>query len=265
MSSRYHHPFAKRSLGQNFLVDNTVVARIINALVPKPVDTIVEIGPGRGALTEGLVKSGATVYALELDTELARLLRSRFEGRTNVSIIEADALETDFSAIAQGRKLRLVANLPYNVSTAILQRLFSFSREFQDCVLMFQREVVDRITAAPATKDRGYLSVLAQAYFVVERLFDVPPNSFKPVPKVWSSVVRCVPRSDIVFDHSKLEALVGLSFSQKRKTILNNLKQKYPDAEGLLREAKIDAQRRAETLTLDEWLSLVDASQSLVT
>ena len=243
MRSR-HQPFAKRSLGQNFLVDSYVIDRIVHALDPESDDIVVEIGPGRGALTEKLVESTGTVYALELDTELSRMLRDKFADRANVQVFEADALEVDFSAIAAGRKLRLVANLPYNVATAILQRLFSFAREFEDCVLMFQREVVDRITAAPGAKDRGYLSVLTQAYFIVYKLFDIPPNAFKPVPKVWSSVVRCVPRSDITFDHAKLEAIVSLSFSQKRKTILNNLKQRYPEAETILRNAGIDPRRR---------------------
>jgi 16S rRNA (adenine1518-N6/adenine1519-N6)-dimethyltransferase len=254
-----NHPFAKRSLGQNYLVDDGVIRRIIQALAPTSEDTVVEIGPGRGALTEGIVERAGSVYALELDTELARLLRLKFSDRPNIQIVETDALSADFSAIAAGRKLRLVANLPYNVSTAILQRLFSFAHEFDDCVLMFQREVVDRITAAPGSKDRGYLSVLTQAYFVVEKLFDVSPNAFKPVPKVWSSVVRCVPRMDVEFDHSKLEAITSLAFSQKRKTILNNLKQKYADAEVLLTRAGIDPRRRAETLTVEEWITLTHA------
>jgi 16S rRNA (adenine1518-N6/adenine1519-N6)-dimethyltransferase len=259
----HHHPFAKRSLGQNFLVDGSVITRIVQALDPKPDDVVIEIGPGRGALTERLVERAGIVYALELDTELSRLLRDRFAQRPNVHVVETDALETDFSALAAGRKLRLVANLPYNISTAILQRLFSFAAEFEDCILMFQREVVDRITAEPGSKERGYLSVLTQAYFVVEKLFDVPPNAFKPVPQVWSSVVRCRPRTGIAFDHPKLEAIVSLSFSQKRKTILNNLRQKYADAETILMRAGIDPKRRAETLTLDEWLSLIDAADNL--
>jgi 16S rRNA (adenine1518-N6/adenine1519-N6)-dimethyltransferase len=262
MGSRYQ-PFAKRSLGQNFLVDGSIIARIVQALNPKPDDVVIEIGPGRGALTEKLADRVGTLYALELDTELSRLLKHRFADRQNIHVIEADALQVDFALIANGRKLRLVANLPYNVSTAILQRLFSFAREFEDCILMFQREVVDRITADPGSKDRGYLSVLTQAYFVVEKLFDVPPNAFKPVPKVWSSVVRCRPKTGIAFDHAKLEAIVSLSFSQKRKTILNNLRQKYADAETILVRAGIDPQRRAETLTLDEWLSLTLVADNL--
>jgi 16S rRNA (adenine1518-N6/adenine1519-N6)-dimethyltransferase len=264
MGSRYQ-PFAKRSLGQNFLVDGAVIDRIVHALDPKSKDTVVEIGPGRGALTEKLIERAGTVYALELDTELSRLLREKFAERPHVHILETDALLVDFSEIAEGRKLRLVANLPYNVSTAILQRLFSFGHNFEDCVLMFQREVVDRITAPHGSKDRGYLSVLTQAYFIVEKLFDVPPSAFKPIPKVWSSVVRCVPRNNLVFDHAKLEAILSLSFSQKRKTILNNLKQRYVDAETLLSNAGIDPQRRAETLTLEEWLRLIDAAGPTVT
>jgi len=264
MRSR-HQPFAKRSLGQNFLVDSSVIDRIVRALDPKIEDTVVEIGPGRGALTEKLVERAGTVHALELDTELSRLLREKFSGLPTVHILETDALFVDFSKIAEGRKLRLVANLPYNVSTAILQRLFSFAGDLEDCVLMFQREVVDRITAAPGSKDRGYLSVLAQAYFTVDKLFDVPPNAFRPVPKVWSSVVRCVPRTDVKFDHEKLEAILSLSFSQKRKTISNNLKQRYADAETFLSHAEIDPQRRAETLTLEEWLRLIDSAGPTLT
>jgi 16S rRNA (adenine1518-N6/adenine1519-N6)-dimethyltransferase len=254
-----NHPFAKRSLGQNYLVDSSVIGRIVRALDLKSDDTVLEIGPGRGALTEKIVERAGMVYALELDTELTRLLREKFADHQNIQIVETDALAADFAAIAAGRKLRLVANLPYNISTAILQRLFAYASEFEDCVLMFQREVVDRITAAPGSKDRGYLSVLTQAYFIIEKLFDVPPNAFKPVPKVWSSVVRCVPRTDIGFDHAKLEAIVSLSFAQKRKTILNNLRQRYADAEALLARAGIAPQRRAETLTVEEWITLTRA------
>ena len=252
--------FAKKSLGQNFLEDQNVIEKILRAFDPKPEDRVLEIGPGRGALTERLIERSGSVYALEFDRDLAPLLAARFGGRENFTLVEGDALKIDFREIAGGRKLRLIANLPYNISTAILQRLFSCAAVFEDCLLMFQREVVERITAKPGTTDRGYLTVLAEAHFLVERLFDVPPTAFRPVPKVWSSVVRCVPRIDVVFDNAKLEAIVSLSFSQKRKTIFNNLKLKYADAEVLLSKAGIDPQRRAETLTLDEWLTLVDAS-----
>ncbi len=256
-------PFAKRSLGQNFLVDQDVIEKILGALDPTRNDIILEIGPGRGALTEKLIETAAKVYALEFDRDLAPLLREKFAKHENFSLIEGDALKVDFGSLDRGdRKLRLIANLPYNISTAILQRLFSSTDIIEDCVLMFQREVVERITAAPATSDRGFLSVLAQAYFNVDRLFDVPPSAFRPSPKVWSSVVRCVPRSDLVFDHSQLEPIVSRSFSQRRKTIFNNLKQWYSDAEELLSNAGIDPKRRAETLTIDEWICLAAASKA---
>jgi len=253
-------PFAKRSLGQNFLIDGSVISKIVNALDPGESDIVVEIGPGRGALTEKLVERRAEIYAFELDTELARSLTERF---SDAHIVEADALQIDFTKIAAGRKLKLVANLPYNVSTAILQRLFASADVFEECVLMFQREVVDRIAAGPSTKERGFLSVLTQAYFDVEKLFDVPPTAFRPVPKVWSSVARLVPRIERPFDANALESIVSASFAQKRKTIQNNLKNVLPDTEHVLAESGIDPKRRAETLTLDEWFRLSAAAGSL--
>ena len=253
-------PFAKRSLGQNFLVDGSVIASIVDALDPREDDVVIEIGPGRGALTEKLVERGAAIYAFELDTELARELKERFGAVPSIDVFEADALQIDFPKIADGRKLKLVANLPYNVSTAILQRLFVSADVFEECVLMFQREVVERIAAKPGTKECGFLSVLTQAYFDVEKLFDVPPEAFRPVPKVWSSVARLVPRHDQPFDAKALEAIVSASFAQKRKTILNNLKNVLADADRVLIECGIDPKRRAETLTLDEWFRLSAAT-----
>ena len=254
-------PFAKRSLGQNFLIDGSVITKIVDALNPQENDIVVEIGPGRGALTEKLVERKVRIYAFELDIEFARSLTERFSDAPLVNIFEADALQIDFTKIAEGRKLKLVANLPYNVSTAILQRLFAASDVFEQCVLMFQREVVDRISATPGSKERGFLSVLAQAYFDVEKLFDVPPTAFRPEPNVWSSVARLVPRSARPFDPLALEAIVSASFAQKRKTIQNNLKNVLPEAGEVLAESGIDPKRRAETLTLDEWFRLSAAAK----
>ena len=251
-------PFAKRSLGQNFLTDAGVIRRIVDAVDPSPADPVLEIGPGRGALTDVLVDRAGLVYALEFDRDLARLLRSRFEDRENFTLIEDDALAVDFAAIHPAGPLRLVANLPYNISTAILQRLFEFPGVFKDCVLMFQREVVDRITAAPGTKERGYLTVMVELRFHVEKLFDVPPAAFRPAPKVWSSVVRLVPKEPPIADGDVFQQVVAAGFAQKRKTILNNLKVKFPGIEQVLSRAGIDATRRAETLTLAEWISLAE-------
>jgi 16S rRNA (adenine1518-N6/adenine1519-N6)-dimethyltransferase len=181
------------------------------------------------------------------------MLRERFRGQENFALIEGDALRVDLADIERGdRKLRVIANLPYNISTAILQRLFSYADILDDCVLMFQREVVERITAPPGTSDRGYLTVLVESHFTVERLFDVPPSAFRPQPKVWSSVVRLIPKAEIRKEEAFHE-IVAAGFAQKRKTILNNLKGKYPDIAQALELTGIESNRRAETLTLNEW------------
>src|SRR5688572_1814507 len=156
MRNKSHdQPFAKRSLGQNFLVDRNVVAKILDAFKAAAGDTVLEIGPGRGALTEGLVETAGKLLVLEFDNALAEDLRRRFVDRSNFTLVKGDALHLDFSALSPGKQLRLISNLPYNISTAILQRLFDHASVFSDCLLMFQREVVERITAEPGTKDRG--------------------------------------------------------------------------------------------------------------
>ena len=256
-------PFAKRSLGQNFLTDESIIARILSAFDPKPDDVVLEIGPGRGALTEKLLARARHVYALEFDRDLALLLVDRFGDRDNFTLVEGDALKLDFADLGRGdRKLRLIANLPYNISTAILQRLFDYAGVFEDCVLMFQREVAQRVMAPPGTKDRGYLSVMTELYFSAEPLFDVPPGAFRPVPKVWSSVIRLtsVPRPPARSD--VFERLVAAGFAQKRKTIANNLKNEFSNYLNALSTAGIDPRRRAESLTLDEWLRLSGAIAS---
>jgi 16S rRNA (adenine1518-N6/adenine1519-N6)-dimethyltransferase len=249
--------FAKKSLGQNFLIDPNVVDKIVAAVVPTASDVILEIGPGRGALTQKLLERAGKLFALEFDRDLVPLLRERFAKSENFVLIEDDALSFDFRKLdTGGEKLRLVANLPYNISTAILQRLFDLQDAFSDCVLMFQREVAERITAEPGNSERGFLTVMTEAHYRVERLFDVPPAAFRPVPKVWSSVVRLTPRKDQLLNGRHFRDLVSTGFAQKRKTILNNLKSKYPDAGQLLESSGIDPKRRAETLSVEEWIEL---------
>ena len=249
-------PFAKRSLGQNFLVDPEIVRRIIAAFGAGRDDVVLEIGPGRGALTEGLLETAGKLFVLEFDDALARSLEDRFGSRDNFTLVKGDALQLDFSSISPGHPIRLISNLPYNISTAILQRLFEHTTALSDCVLMFQREVVDRITAAPGTKDRGYLTVLTELYFEVEKLFDVPPNAFRPAPKVVSSVVRLKPKRRPDLDPQAFRLLVSTAFLQKRKTLSNNLKQMFPSITAAFVSAEIDRGRRAESLTLDEWVRL---------
>jgi len=261
-------PRAKKRLGQNFLVDETYARRIVGALAPRAGETVVEIGPGRGALTSPLVESGARVVAVEFDRELVAPLRARFGGRENFALVEADALEADFCSLVEpADRARVVANLPYNISTAILQRLIGQRRCVAEMVLMLQREVVGRITAPPGSTERGYLTVLVEAYCEAEALFDVPPGAFRPAPKVWSSVVRLRARGrGPAVGEGLLWQLVGAGFAQRRKTILNNLRAAPGDlrarveavggAAPLLEAAGVEPSRRAETLALGEWVAI---------
>lgn len=241
---------------------------MIDAVSPSPEETVVEIGPGRGALTRGLLASGANVVAIELDRLLVQELRDQFCAYDNFSVYEEDAITVDFREISARKSqttetaiypsAKLVANLPYYISTAILQRLAQQPEVFSSHVLMFQREVVDRISAVPGDSNRGFLTVLVEAGFSVERLFDVPPTSFEPKPKVWSSVVRLVPNNSGIGHHESFRHLLSAAFAQKRKTIRNNLRLVLPNAENCLLSAGIDPRRRAETLTLAEWESLLN-------
>src|SRR5918911_2342279 len=267
------HPsslFPKKSLGQNFLVDERVLERIIREVSPRDDETIVEIGPGRGALTSRLIERAGRVVAVELDRDLAGLLRERFRSQESFTLVEGDALVVDLcSLIAPATRARVVANLPYYISTAILQRLIEQRGCLPEMVLMLQREVVERITAPPGTSERGFLSVLVEAYCETEALFDVAPTSFRPVPKVWSTVVQLRAHERLaaaVNDEALLWSVVSAGFAQRRKTIFNNLRaaldalrsliEMTGGAASLLENAKIEPKRRAETLTLEEWARL---------
>jgi 16S rRNA (adenine1518-N6/adenine1519-N6)-dimethyltransferase len=269
------HPSLRplKRFGQNFLVNDGVIDHIVSWLGPRCDETIVEIGPGKGALTSRLVEKAGRVIAIEFDRKLIPLLVEQFGSRDNFTLVQGDALRMDFcDAIRPARQARVVANLPYNIATAILQRLIEQRNCLGEMVLMLQREVVDRIIAPAGSSDRGFLSVLVEAYCEAEKLFDVPPRAFRPVPKVWSTVVRLRARPGIAADVKNEELLwqvVSAGFAQRRKTILNNLRDAPASIQELLRkhggasivlcEAGIPQLRRAETLTLEEWARLVNA------
>lgn len=259
--------FAKKSFGQNFLIDGNYISKIISALNPQLGETIIEIGAGRGALTESLIESGAKIIAIELERDMIASLREQFFGKENFQLIESDALKIDYSSFIlppSSFKLKLVANLPYYISTAILQKLIEQREAFSEMILMFQREVVERIAAQTGDSGRGFLSVLAQNYLDIETLFDVPPTAFRPSPKVNSAVVRFKPKANIEIENESLfREIVSAAFVQKRKTIFNNLKNSPPalrerigDVGEFLSECEIAPNRRAETLTIEEWRCL---------
>jgi 16S rRNA (adenine1518-N6/adenine1519-N6)-dimethyltransferase len=275
MKDEGEKPYPSKRLGQHFLRDQRTIQRIIEALNPKADETIIEIGPGTGALTATLVQRAGRVVAVEFDNKLALLLAERFAGSANFKLMMADALTTDFCAeIQPASSARLVANLPYNISTAILQRLIAQRACLKEMVLMLQREVVERVLAAPGTSDRGFISVLVEAYCETEKLFDVAPGAFRPPPKVWSSVMRLRFRPRInanVADESLLWETVSAGFALKRKTILNNLRhstgrlqetlKRNGGASIVLCKAGVDLQRRAETLTIEEWGRVVQSME----
>jgi 16S rRNA (adenine1518-N6/adenine1519-N6)-dimethyltransferase len=264
-------PFPSKRLGQHFLKDKRTIQRIIDALAPREDETIVEIGPGTGALTSQLVERAGRVIAVEFDNKLAPLLTEQFGSFPNFKLVMADALATDFCReILPARQARIVANLPYNISTAILQRLIEQRACLGEMVLMLQREVVERIMAPAGSSERGFLSVLVEAYCETEKLFDVAPGAFRPPPKVWSSVIRVrfrpeisIPREDLFWE------IVSKGFSQKRKTILNNFRQASGELAEVLKrnggasivlcKAGIELRRRAETFTIEEWKSIASA------
>lgn len=260
---------AKRSLGQNFLVDHHYQKRIVSALRPGADETIVEIGPGRGALTRGLLEEGARLVAIEADRELIPVLEPLFASHASSRLICANALEADYcQLILPALSARVVANLPYNISTPILQRLLERRNCISEMVLMLQREVVDRMTAGPGGKEYGYLSILVSYYCEVERLFNVPPKAFRPSPRVDSSVVRLRIRTIppvSVTDEKLFFRVTQVLFSQRRKTLLNNLRAgtsvlgfEIASKRDEFENSGIELTRRAETLDLKELAHLVD-------
>lgn len=266
-------PPPSKRFGQNFLTNQGVISEIIAALNPRTDETVVEIGPGRGALTKPLLERVGRLVAIEFDQKLIPVLSESFGSFSNFQLVQSDALVAAICEIIQpARQTRVVANLPYNVATAILQRLIEQRRCVTEMVLMLQKEVVDRITAEPGTPDRGYLSVFVQAHCETEKLFDVAPGSFRPAPKVWSSVIRLENRPQLavsVKNEKLFLQVVSSGFAQRRKTILNNLRnaatplQETVKAHGgasiVLCRAEVELQRRAETLTLEEWARITRA------
>jgi 16S rRNA (adenine1518-N6/adenine1519-N6)-dimethyltransferase len=260
----------RKRFGQHFLVDRMAVAEIVEAIAPSPGERVVEIGPGTAALTAPLLERVGTMDAVEIDRDLAADLRRRFGERLRVH--EGDALAFDFAALGDGEKngLRLVGNLPYNISSPLLLHLREFTTQVVDQHFMLQKEVVDRIVAEPGG-DMGRLTVLLQAWYEVLPLFDVPPEAFDPPPKVESSVIRMLPRAvPLARDAATLQALLAVGFGQRRKMIRNTLGKwfaaRHPgfDIESAAsRDARLapftESTRRPEEIGVEAWCALADA------
>jgi 16S rRNA (adenine1518-N6/adenine1519-N6)-dimethyltransferase len=252
--------FPRKRFGQHFLQDNQIVQRIVAAIAPQPEQHLVEIGPGKGALTFPLLQQGAVLDVIELDRELIEWLKQKANIFNELSIHQADVLKFDFKQLVRnGQRLRVVGNLPYNISTPLLFYLLNYANDIQDMIFMLQKEVVDRLIAAPATSDYGRLSVMLQYHCRIEKIFDVNPNAFYPPPKVDSSVVQLIPYSTPpveVMNQKHFAQVVALAFSQRRKTLRNTLKRLF-DIEDI-QAVGINPKARAETLTLNEFAQLAN-------
>ncbi len=246
---------ARRRFGQNFLHDASVVARIIDAIDPRRGQTIVEIGPGQAALSGALIERAGHIQAVEIDRDLAASLRVRFPA-DKLTLIEADALKIDWTAIAE-TPLRIVGNLPYNISTPVLFALLPIAARVIDQHFMLQKEVVDRMVAPPGSKTYGRLSVMLQFRYQLVKLFDVPRSAFKPAPQVTSSVVRMQPLAAVELpgvDAKTFARVVAAAFGQRRKTLRNALSELLDTEE--ITAAGIDPQARAETLGVQSFVAL---------
>jgi len=260
MQARDGHP--RKRFAQHFLHDQAVIRRIVDAIAPRPRELVVEIGPGRGALTFPLLATGCELHAVEIDRDLAARLRAQTPRHPNLTVHEADALDLDLARIAPPpRRLRVTGNLPYNISTPLVFRLLASLPRIADMHLMLQKEVVDRMVSPPGTRVYGRLSVMVQLDCEVERVARVGAGAFSPAPRVESAVVRLRPRPRTTLDRAsrnRLEVIVRSCFSRRRKTLRNALRGLCD--ERVIAASGLDPQTRPEMLAVDDFVGLARAS-----
>ena len=259
-----------KKLGQNFLIKRGIVDEIVHAAELTPGEPVLEVGPGIGTLTQGLAQSGADVTTIELDRRLLEVLDTTLASYDNVRIVHGDVLKLDVPTIMNHKPFKVVANLPYYITTPIIMSLLESKLPIERLVVMVQKEVALRMVAKPGTKDYGALSVAVQYYTEPDIVLDVPPKSFLPAPAVTSSVIRCVlrdkPPVDVI-DEKLFFRVVKAGFAQRRKTFSNTMKTtglSKDRIEELLAKANIDGQRRGETFTLQEFADVANAWASLI-
>ena len=255
---------ARKRFGQNFLHDPGVIDRILHAVSPDPADHLVEIGPGQGAITGELLQRGCLLDAIELDRDLVQRLRQRFGTQPRFRLHSADALRLDFCSLAkEGELLRIVGNLPYNISTPLLFHLLDQARCIRDMHFMLQKEVVERMAAAPGSRTYGRLSVMLQIRCKVENIFPIGPGAFSPPPKVESAFVRLTPWREPphpVTDFGRFSRIVSAAFSQRRKTLRNTLKPLVPPE--VMEKCGADPALRAEQLSPAKFACLANAAST---
>ena len=247
---------ARKRFGQNFLSDPNIIRKIIDAIRPVPGETMVEIGPGLGAMTDPLIERLEHLNVVEIDRDLIARLKERYTPE-RLTIHEGDALKFDFATL--GAPLRVVGNLPYNISTPLLFHLAAFADQVTDMTFMLQKEVVMRMVADPGTDDYGRLSVMLQYRFRMARLFDVPPGAFRPAPKVTSSIVRMVPLppADLAAqDEALLERIVAAAFGQRRKTLRNTLRDFLGEED--FAALALDPALRGERLSVADYIAIAN-------
>ena len=250
---------ARKRFGQNFLHDHGIIRRIIRSIAPHETDTMVEIGPGLGALTEELLAEAGELDAIELDRDLPPILRTKFFSYGDkFRIHEADAMKFDFTQLRRSEKrLRIVGNLPYNISTQLIFHLLSHANDVEDMHFMLQKEVVDRMAAGPGENNYGRLGIMAQYYCKVESLFVVPPGAFNPAPKVDSAIIRLTPYRELPYvadEVEQLQTVVRTAFNMRRKTLRNNLKPLLSAEE--IEALNIDPGLRPEKLPISDFVAI---------
>ncbi|MGH1440536.1 MAG: 16S rRNA (adenine(1518)-N(6)/adenine(1519)-N(6))-dimethyltransferase RsmA [Cellvibrionaceae bacterium] len=248
---------ARKRFGQNFLNDTTIIEHIVRSISPKPDDNLVEIGPGQGAITAPLLSACDKLNVIEIDQDLIPILLAQFANYKDFKIHREDALKFDFSVLAATKPLRIVGNLPYNISTPLIFHLLSFQDKIADMHFMLQKEVVERLASEENEKHYGRLSVMVQYYCQVEYLFEVPPESFDPQPKVDSAIVKLTPHTTLPYvanDISILKKLVNTCFQQRRKTLRNSLKKLITQEQ--MDALTIDTSLRPENISVKEYVEL---------
>jgi len=250
--------YAKKRFGQNFLIDPNIIRKIVKEINPQPGDVLVEIGPGKGALTRQLIATGAQIHAIEIDQDLTSELAQELAGLDNFTLYQQDALQFDYQAhFSKSRKIRIVGNIPYNISSPLLFKIFENNNIIQDVHFLVQREIAQRICAKPNTKSYGILSVITQFYGKPSIAFQVSPKVFRPIPEVYSALIKLIiaPHSHDTSFQANFHTVVKTAFSKRRKILRNSLIELVCEKSD---DCPIDLSRRAESLTLAEFMTLTD-------